>query len=285
MAALGPVADELQSELGRPVEILPLASYSAMIDAQVQRRIDGGFFSASAFVAADAACACLEPLVTPAAADGTLSYHAVIVARAGGGIAAPADLAGKRVAIGAADSLGTRRMQLAGLLSEGLDPTSFGSVLEVDSAEAAVRLVAGGGVDAAFAWSSLVGDLEAGYSRGTLADVVRSGTVSMVSLALIWSSPAIGHSPFAVLRTLPEADKAGLTNYLTGLSGVNPLAYDVLDPFYGGGYAAVGPHDYASLETLLAQDVDAIRLPAGPTMTGATSASEPLPATEATTPN
>ena len=44
MAAVGPVADELQALLGRPVEILPLTSYDAMIDAQVQRRIDGGFY-------------------------------------------------------------------------------------------------------------------------------------------------------------------------------------------------------------------------------------------------
>ena len=286
MAALGPVADDLQGELGRPVEILPLSSYSAMIDAQVQRRIDGGFFSASAFAAADAACSCLEPLVAPQAADGTLAYHAVIVARAGGGIASLADLAGKSVAVGATDSLGTRRMQLAGLLSEGLDPTSFGAVLEVDSAEAAVRLVAAGGADAAFAWSSLAGDLDGGYSRGTLADIVRSGAVSMRSLAVIWSSPAIGHSPFAVLRTLPEADKDRLRNYLTGLSDINPVAYDVLDPLYGGGYAAVDPHDYAGLETLLAQDVDAIRLPGGPATTGSATPSEALPAAaDAPTPN
>ena len=44
----------------------------------------------------------------------------------------------------------------------------------------------------------------------------------------------------------------------------------MLDPFYGGGYAAVDPQDYSGLETLLAQNVDALRLPAAPATTGTT---------------
>ena len=95
MARSGRSAEELQKILGRPVEILPFPSYDTMIEAQVQRRIDGGFFSAAAFAAADSACTCVEPLVAPKALDGTLAYHAIIVARAGSGIASLADLAGK----------------------------------------------------------------------------------------------------------------------------------------------------------------------------------------------
>jgi phosphonate transport system substrate-binding protein len=271
MATIGPVADELQTMLGRPVEILPLASYDAMVDAQSQRRIDGGFYSAAAFAAADTACACLEPLVAPKAADGTLAYHAVIVARAGAGIASLADLVGKTVAIGAADSLGTHRLQLAGLLSDGLDPsTTFGAVLEVGSAEAAVNLVATGVADAAFAWSSMTGDVESGYSRGTLTGLVAGGEIAMDRLVVIWSSPPVTHGPFAVLRTLPEADKGKIESYLVALSAGNPDAYDMLDPLYGGGYAPVDPQDYSGLKALLAKDVDALRLPGGPATTGAT---------------
>ena len=136
MALVGPIADDLGNLLERPVEFLPFPSYAAMIDAQVERRIDGGFFSAAAFALADARCGCLEPLVAPRAFDGTLAYHAIIVARAGSGIASVADLAGKSVAVGAQDSLGARRMQLAGLMAEGVDPAAtFGAVVETDSAE------------------------------------------------------------------------------------------------------------------------------------------------------
>ncbi len=166
MALIGPIADDLGRLLDRPVEFLPFPSYDAMIDAQVERRIDGGFYSAAAFVLADSRCSCLEPLVAPRAFDGTLAYHAIIVVRADSGIRSTADLEGKVVAMGAEDSIGARRMQLAGLMAEGVDPaTTFGSVIETDSAEAAVRLVAAGRADAAFAWSSLAGRVEDGYSQ------------------------------------------------------------------------------------------------------------------------
>lgn len=273
LAAVGPIAEELQAILGRPVEILPLTSYGAMIDAQVQRRIDGGFYSAAAYAVADARCACLEPLVAPKASDGTLAYHAVIVARTGSGIASPSDLSGKTVALGAADSLGARRMQLAGLLSEGIDPAlTFGAVLEVESPETAVSLVASGGADAGFAWSSLAGGAESGYSRGTLTNLVASGQVSMDGLSIVWRSPAIGHGPFAAMRTLSEEDKGKIEAYLLGLSATRPAAYDMLDPFYGAGYAVVDAQDYSGLETLLAQNIEDLRLPGGPATTGTTTA-------------
>jgi len=284
MAAVGPVADDLAALLGRPVEILPLTSYDAMIDAQTQRRIDGGFFSAAAYAVADARCACLEPLVAPRASDGTLGYHAVIVVRTGSGLASTADLLGKTVAIGANDSLGSRRVQLAGLLAEGVDPAAFGAAIEVESAEAAVSLVAAGAADAAFAWSSLSGNAASGYSRGTLTGLVAAGGASMDRLSIVWRSPLIGHAPFAVVRTLAEEDKTVIERYLVELAVANPTAYDALDIFYGGGFAPVDPQSYGGLESLLAQNLDAVDLPVGPVSTGTTTVSPPGPATEPVAP-
>lgn len=266
MAATEPLAEGLRQVLGRPVEILPMSSFGAMIDAQATQRIDGGFYSASAYAAAEAACSCLEPLVAPAAADGTAAYHSIVVARADSGIKAPRDLAGKVVALGRADSIGSRRMPLAGLMAEGIDPLLFRGVREVASSEEAVRLVAAGAADAAFAWSSLAGDAADGYSRGTLADLVRRGEISMADLAVIWRSPPVAHGPFAVLKGLPEADKRSIETYLLGLESTSPAAYDKLDPYYGGGFVAVEPGDYGGLAVLTAQNVDALRLPAAPAM-------------------
>jgi phosphonate transport system substrate-binding protein len=116
----------------------------------------------------------------------------------------------------------------------------------------------------------MAGDVEQGYSRGTLTELVAAGEIAMDRLVVIWSSPPVTHGPFAVLRTLPEADKGKIESYLLALSAGNPDAYDMLDPLYGGGYAAVDPQDYSGLKALLAKDVDALRLPRGPATTGAT---------------
>ncbi len=265
MRALGPMADELQRAVGRPVEIQPMSSYAAMIDAQTERRVDGGFHSAASFAEAQARCDCLEPLVAPKAGDATLAFHALIVSPSDSGIDSPADLEGKVVAMGASDSIGARRMQLAGLLEASIDPaTFFDAVIETESAEAALRAMMSGSADAAFAWSSLAGDAKSGYSRGTLADLVAAGEISMDEIAIVWRSPPIAHGPFAVLSTLPDADKAKIASYLSTLYARNPAAYDVLNPLYAGGYSAVDARDYSGLAALTTMNVDAVMLPGAP---------------------
>jgi phosphonate transport system substrate-binding protein len=262
MATVGPIADEISASLGRPVELLVMSSYEAMIDAQVELRIDGGFYSAAAFALAESRCHCLEPIVAPRAWDGTMAYHAVIVARAGSGISSAFDLEGKTVAVGAADSIGARRMQLAGLMATGVDPAGlFGGVIETESARDAVRLVRDRRADAAFAWSSLEGDAGSGYTRGTLAQLVADGEIAMRDFSVVWRSAPITHGPFAVLKTLSDEEKDKIAALLVALDAARPDAYDLLNPFYGGGYAPVDPEDYRGLETLTAQDIDALSLP------------------------
>lgn len=262
MAIVGPIADEIGAAIGRPVELLAMHSYDAMIDAQAGLRIDGGFYSASAFALAEARCHCLEPIVAPRASDGTTAYHAIIVARADSGIASPADLEEKTIAVGPADSVGARRMQLAGLMASAIRPADlFGGVLETGSANEAVRLVRDRLADAAFAWSSMSGDVGSGYSRGTLHELVAGGELAMNDLVIVWRSPPITHGPFAAVSTLSEEEKDKLAAFFVGLDATRPEAYERLNPFYGGGYAPVDPADYRGLEMLTAQDVDALNLP------------------------
>jgi phosphonate transport system substrate-binding protein len=261
LRTLAPVREGLAAELGRPVELLPVATWGAMIDAQVQRRIDGGFYSAAAYAVAEEECRCLDPLVAPASADGSAAFRAVIVARRASGIASPADLAGRIVATGVPDSIGARRMQLAGLMAEGYDPADF-RLRSAGSAEAAVRLVLDGSADAAFAWGSF--DDAPGRARGTLPAMAARGEVRLDDLAVIWRSAPVGHGPLAVSRSLPEEEKSALEDYFLDLAGMEPAAYDRLNPLYEGGYVPVEQEDYAGVAVLATQDVEAVR-PSGVT--------------------
>lgn len=274
MAAVEPVNVDLARILGRAVEILPMSSYRAMIDAQIQRRIDGGFYSTSAYALAEASCRCLEPIAAPAALDDTVAYHAIIVARQDSGIGAAAELEGRTVAAAAADSIGGRRMQLAGLMAEGLDPGRFAGLVDAGSSEDAVRALQTGDADAAFAWSSLAGDLERGYSRGTLTDLVASGEIAMREFAVIWRSPPIPHGPLAVLSSIEEDAKREIESYFLGLALEHPAIYDALNPFYAGGYAAVEPADYRELDLFTAPDLGALPLPAAPVDASAATAAD-----------
>jgi phosphonate transport system substrate-binding protein len=136
-------------------------------------------------------------------------------------------------------------------------------VREVASADDAVRLVVSGEADAAFAWSSMTGNIETGYSRGTLADLVARGELDMSELAVVWRSSPITHGPFALSKTIDEAVKNQIEAFLVGLDRAEPEAYDVLNPYYSGGYVAVEPADYSGLDVLAAQNIDAIAFPPG----------------------
>jgi phosphonate transport system substrate-binding protein len=250
IAALAPVRTALATTTGREVEFLPMAGYDAMIEAQMARRIDGGFYSAAAFAFAEAGCGCLDPLVAPAAADGTIAYHAIIVVRRYSPIASPADLAGRVVAAGSEDSIGARRMQLAGLAAEGIDVAAFARMSEAPSAQAAVRQLLAGAADAAFAWSSLSGPEAQGYSRGTLAELAAQGELDPSQVRVLWASPPITHGPFAVVRVLPTEARDAMATYFVALDDAEPAAYDALNRLYGGGYRRVARRDYEGVAVL-----------------------------------
>ena len=267
---LQPVRNGLGDLLGRPIEILPMASFSAMIDAHVLRRIDLAFYSASAFVLADRLCRCVEPLVLPLAADGTTSYYAIVVARRDSGLKDIAGLRGKSVAASSVESIGGYRIQMASMIREGFDVQShFREIRMIGSGIAALRDVRDGHADAAFVWSSMNGQQSAGYSRGPLARLIRDGELSMNELTIIWQSKPIAHAPVAGLKSLSAAERDAVRTYLLALPESDTETYDLLDVHYGGGYREASISDFRGVGVLA--DVD-LR-PPRPAATGSVPAS------------
>ena len=265
LRTLEPFRAGIARSLGRGAEILVFSNFAAMIDAQVLRRIDLGFYSASAYALADKACSCLDPLVAPAAEDGSMAFHSIIVARRQSDIASIDDLKGREIAAGAPDSVGSRRVQLAELAAAGIDVGNyFSSVRTARSAVDAILMVRDDRVDAAFAWSSLTGDAGAGYSRGPLAFLIERGELNMDEIAIIWRSGPIAHAPVAVAKSLPGDVRRALADFFVRLSDNDPDTYDRLERDYGGGYRAVRRQDYAAALILANQDIS-IR-EAGPTL-------------------
>ncbi len=256
LQVLDPIRAGIAKTLGRPAEILAFSNFAAMIDAQMLRRIDLGFYSTSAYAVADKACSCLEPLVAPVAADGSIAFHGIIVARRQSGIASIDDLEGREIAVGAPDSVGSRRIQMAELSTGGIDVgTYFSNVKTARSAVDAILMVRDEQADAAFVWSSLSGDAAAGYSRGALALLVGQGKLNMDEIAIIWRSRPIAHAPVAIAKSLPGDVRQALAGYFVGLFDDDPDTYDRLERDYGGGYQTVRRQDYAGAQVLTNQDV------------------------------
>ncbi len=260
---LAPFREGLARALGRPVEIQPFASYAALVDAQVSNRVQLGLHSSASFAAAEAACACLEPLVAPAAEDGTLAFHGVLVARRNAEKDGLDALRGGHLVAGGPDSIGASRLPLAALAAEGVEPNFFGRIESVDSPVEAMRMVLDGRADAALGWSSMAGDPAAGYSRGSLALLAGLREGAAGALVVLWRSPPLTHGPVAVSRALPEADRQAARGFFLDLAATDPETYGRLEPFYPGGYRHVGPDDYRSAALLVGRHAGAARLEDG----------------------
>jgi len=253
---LSPFRRALGETLGRSVEILPMDSFAALISAQMLKRVDLAFYSASALVTVQERCGCVEPLVAPVALDGTSAIHAVIVVRRDSGLKAVDDLRGRTISAASAESVGGRLFPVVSLIEEGVDPNRFfGEIRDAGTTTAAVKDVRDGVADAAFAWTSLSGSEETGYSRGTLAYLVAGGEIAMDDFAIIWQSPPLTHGPVAVRAGMEQGEKALLEAFLTSLSDRDPESYEVLDPYYGGGYRPVAAADYAAARLLVRHSV------------------------------
>jgi phosphonate transport system substrate-binding protein len=256
LRALEPFRAGIAEPLGRPAEILPFSNFTAMIDAQALNRIDLGFYSTSAYALADKVCSCLDPLVAPAAADGSMAFHGIIIVRRQSGIASIDDLEGRKIVAGPPDSVGSRRIQMAGLSASGIDVGSyFSGVKTTPRAIDSILMVRDDQADAAFVWSSLTGDETAGYSRGPLAYLVERGELDMDEIAIIWRSGPIAHAPVAVAKSLPGGIRQALTGFLVRLADGDPETYDMIERDYGGGYREVRRQDYAGALLLANEDI------------------------------
>ena len=248
LAMAEPFRAHMQETLGLRVELIPARDMQALIDAIVNARVDYARLSASAFATGWALCRCLEPLAAPLASDGTDSYHAIAVTRAGSGISRLVDLKDKAVVFAGAGSVSGYMVPVAALRGQGIDTDRFFSRQnQATGPEAAIAAMMRGDYDAAFAWSSLAGDADAGYSRGPLHRMVAQGRLAMDEVRIAWRSDPIPHPPQVVRANLPEALKSQLRAALFDLLAADPLAYDAAEPAFSGGFTAVTRDGYGVL--------------------------------------
>lgn len=258
------LADGLKQVLGRPVEIVPFDSMLALVDAQAVRRVDVAFLSTAGFLAATKLCGCVEPLVAPRAGDGSLGYYAVVVTRRESPISGLPDLASRFVAAGPPESVATRRLQtIAITATEAMTTPEKRPILQpMGDDVAGIEMVVDGELDAAFAWSSLVGDEKSGFSRGTLRRMADAGG-DPSELKIVWTSVRVPHGPVTVHASIGLPARDAARGWLERLADADPDLYDAIEPTYGGGFAPVQAKDYATLMPLAAA-FDPLAVEAGP---------------------
>lgn len=225
----------IQEALGMEVEFFPARSTEALIDALRTDRIEYALLSSSAYALAWHLCECVEPLVSPRSNDSTDGYHSIIIAREGGPQNV-VDIARKQVAELSPGSISQSHLVKRLLAEEGIDveKISFGSQ---DSGEETLAAFLEGEYDVLLGWSSMTGLTNQGYSRGTLARIAVMKPGELSAYRVIWQSPNLPHRPHVVRKKLPAEAKNILRDVLLGMFDRDPVAYDSIEPVYGGGFA------------------------------------------------
>lgn len=217
---------------GLPTQIFVARDFAALIDAQARGRIDYGVYSATAYVVAQRVCGCVDAIAAPIGTDGSTGMRAILIRRGGetGAIAiVPGDAAG----------------WLAGLRAE---PEAGERVVDAASAADAEAMLVSGEVGAMIGWFP---DRPGGQPEGgTLTRLVEAG-MPAGDLSVTWRSEPLRYGPHAVRPDLPEAMRAALVRFLTGLRDAQPDVLLHLEPARQGGFVRVSDDDYAPARAMV----------------------------------
>ncbi|MCP4185174.1 MAG: PhnD/SsuA/transferrin family substrate-binding protein [Hyphomicrobiales bacterium] len=232
-AKIEPFRLAIAEALGLNVEIFIAKNYRTLINAHVAARIEYAVYSATAYASVWKSCECVEPIVIPKSYDGAESYKSVIIA-SDDGPKKLTDLAGSKMA-------GLSKSSFAGYKFAVFELESNGVLLPEhiefsDSGEDAISEFVSGKYNTLIGWSSLSGDPGAGYSSGTLKLIAEQNGGTSIPYKIIWKSSAIPHRPHVVRKNLAGEAKILLRNTLNAMFDSDPVAYDSIEPVFGGGF-------------------------------------------------
>lgn len=239
----------VEEKLGISVEIFAARDYAALIDATASSRIEYAVMSATAYAIAWNRCECIEPLAIARSGDGTDAIHEVVVTRQDGP-ASLSGLKGRRLAATAARAFGGLDIAMRQMRREGFDPANEATLARHSIGERAIAALREGEADALIGWSTMTGDPAEGYSQGTLR---RLGELDgdTTGYRIVWQSVAIPNRVHAARRNLPGEARTRLRELLSSLFDSDPVAYDAIEPVYGGGFVPARQGQFNPLAELL----------------------------------
>lgn len=238
LARAEPFRGAVAEALDMDVEFFPASSVNAVMDALRDDRIEYAMLSASGYSLINSICECVEPIAIPRASDSTDAYHLIAITRFGENLSLQ-QLVDANVAVLSGSSILSAQL-IRFLLTRdqpslNLDQLEFKSERTSQETEAAFLA---GKYDVLFGWSSLNGEPAEGFGRGTLRRLVSDSRSDGIAYDVLWTSPSIPHRPHVIRKKLPGEAKSLLRDLLTNLFDRNPIAYDSIEPIYGGGFSS-----------------------------------------------
>ena len=231
----------LQEKLGVPVKLFPAADYAGVMQAMAAGQVDATEFSPSAFAGTWLDCKCIEPVVVPLEADGSVYYVAAMLTRKDSGITSIEQMKGHSLAFADPNSASGYLIPSATMKARGIDLADgkyFSRTGFAGGHEQGVIAMLNHQYDACVTWTSGQGDIAQGYTRGNLRSMVDKGMLKMSDVNIIWQSGKIPNGPGAVRAALPADLKQAFADVMLSLPGEYRDVYNAIEAGTGVGYVA-----------------------------------------------
>jgi phosphonate transport system substrate-binding protein len=227
-----PFGDYLSAQLGREVELTVPTSYSAVVEAMINDKLDLAYFGGLSYVQARNQ-GDVTPLVTeinPRTGDTT--YHSVIIVPADSQVQEVSELKDKDFAFGSVSSTSGSLYPAIMLRDAGIDyRTDLGNFNYTNGHDATAQAVANGQVDGG------------GLEDRILYNLEDQGAVNKDSVRVIEESDPIEGYPWVVRDALSDDLKEQITQAFLTLD--DPTLLDLLR---AQGYERVDAGDYDYVE-------------------------------------
>jgi phosphonate transport system substrate-binding protein len=237
----------LEERLGVDVELFPASDYAGVMQGLLAGQLEFAGLGSAGYAGIylqdpDA----VEPLYTTMQIDGSLGYYSVMYTLADSGIESLADMEGRSLAFADPNSTSGYLVPSFELASEeGLDlETYFSETGFGGGHEQAVVAVLNGQYDAGVTWTSGVGDINMGYSRGNLRSMVDKDMLDMSEIQIIWQSNLITNGPRVIRADLPQELKDLVMGAMMQLQVADRDCFDAINDGESMGYWPINHEFY-----------------------------------------
>ncbi|MBI5260419.1 MAG: phosphonate ABC transporter substrate-binding protein [Bradyrhizobium sp.] len=247
LARVGPFAEYLTKELGVKVTLRVANDYTAVIEGQKNRQIHIGQYGPGSYARANTVSGGnVIPFVTLRNSGGVIGYYSVMYVRAESEYKSVADLKGKTLGFVDVESTSGFKAPTFFLANQGFPiEKHFKLAQPTGSHENAIFALAAGTVDAAVNWWNAEDDsnLRRMLTKGMLKKA--DGTAMTPSdFRIVWKSPLLPGSPFALLADMPEDLRAAIVQAFLDAPKKNKAAFDALTDGKVENFARVSKEDY-----------------------------------------
>lgn len=246
-----PVLAYFEKVLGVKVNWRSATDYAGIIEGVKAGKIEIARFGPAAYAKAWVITkGTVEPLVGELDNEGNFGYSSVVIVKKDSPYKTIKDLAGKKFAFADPNSTSGHQTPRYFLGEEGFDADKFfGSTAFSGSHENSVIALLNGTFDAAATWKR-----SADYSNMTRME--QKKMIEPGQWRIIWESPVIPSSPWAMSTKLPADMRADVKGALLKMKDADPVAWKSLTDGKASGYREVMHQDYDAVVRMIKANLE-----------------------------